>query len=166
MDFKAICRLNTPITPFMDNLYLDIFCFFNPWRLTQDNWVKLQGEQTDPGDSIDYARPYVDTPAATGLVPPADWSNPSDAELTAALFDYMDVPIGVPDLRVYHSAWRDYNLIINEWFRDQNLQDSLVVDKDDGPDIITDYKLWKRGKRHDYFTSCLPWPQKGTAIDL
>lgn len=80
--------------------------------------------------------------------------------LNGSLHDYMGIPTAVPGL-VHNSLWhRAYNLIWNEWFRDENLQNSVVVDVDDGPDVPTDYVLLRRGKRHDYFTSCLPWPQK------
>ena len=94
-----------------------------------------------------------------------------------SLSDYMGIPIaastspiGASGTLSHVSLWhRAYNLIWNEWFRDQNLQDSVVVDLDDGPDSISDYVLLKRGKRHDYFTSCLPWTQKnntGTAVSV
>ena len=109
------------------------------------------GERTDPGDSVDYLIPEVESPAGGYAV--------------NSLQDYMGLPtVGqvAAGKSVTHSALfqRAYNLIWNEWFRDQNLQDSVVVDKDDGPDNPSDYVLLRRGKRHDYFTSCLPWPQK------
>jgi hypothetical protein len=150
---SSIIRLITPLTPFMDNMYIDTFFFFVPNRLIWDNWQKFCGEQVDPDDSTDFVVPYMDSTAVTG------YSNES-------LHDYFGIPTEVPDLRHISLYHRAYNLIYNEWFRDQNLQDSVVVDTDDGPDDPTDYVLLKRGKRHDYFTACLPWPQKGTAVDL
>ena len=146
-------RLATPLHPFMDNLFLDTFYFSVPIRLIWDNFQKFNGEQTDPGDSTDYLIPTMEAPVSTG------WLNGSIA-------DYFGIPTEVAELEhsaLYHRA---YNLIYNEWFRDQNLQDSVTVNKGDGPDSPTDYQLLKRGKRHDYFTSCLPWPQKGPAVDL
>ena len=153
----AFCRLATPTTPVMDNLHLDTFWFFVPNRLVWDNWQKFQGEQTNPGDSISYVIPQQVSPAA--------------GYLKLSLQDYFGLPtVGqvTAGQTVSHSALplRAYNLIWNEWFRDENLQNSLVVDKDDGPDTVTDYTLKKRGKRHDYFTSSLPWPQKGDSVSL
>jgi hypothetical protein len=146
-------RLNTPIYPLMDNMFLDIHFFSVPLRQIWTNFRKFMGEQTDPGDSIDYTVPVSTATASTG------YANQS-------LQDYLGLPTKVPDYE--HSALytRAYNHIYNEWYRDQNLIDSAVVDTDDGPDTVTDYVLRKRGKRHDYFTSALPWLQKGDAIDL
>lgn len=162
-NLSYIIRMITPSTPFMDNLYADFFYFFVPFRLIQDNWEKLMGAQDDPGDSIDFSTPKLTAPASTGYTTPTDWSSPTTAQLAGALQDYLGVPPGVADLEHHNYCGRAYNLIWNEWFRDENLQDSLTVDLDDGPDTYTDYILQKRGKRHDYFTSCLPWLQKGTA---
>ncbi|QXP08363.1 MAG: major capsid protein [Arizlama microvirus] len=146
-------RLGTPIVPFMDNLFADTFFFFVPNRLVWDNWQKMNGEQRDPDDSTDFMTPVMTSTAITG------YSN-------MTLPDYFGIPTGVPGLVHQSMPFRAYNLIWNEWFRDQNLQDSAVVDTDNGPDVITDYPLRNRGKRHDYFTSALPWPQKGPAVEL
>lgn len=141
-------RLATPVNPIMDNLYIETFFFAVPYRLVWNNWQKMCGEQENPGDSTDYLVPTVSGTVTTG-----------------SLFDYMGIPIGNA-LAWNNLHGRAYNLIYNEWFRDENLQDSIVVDKDDGPDTYSDYVLKKRGKRHDYFTSSLPWPQKGDAVSL
>lgn len=148
---SAFARLATPIVPFMDNLFLDTFFFAVPIRLIWDNWQRFNGEQRDPGDSTDFLTPQIAPPPATG------WTSGS-------LGDYFGLPIGTIGYSVNSFAFRAYNLIWNEWFRDQNLQDSVVVDRDDGPDDPADYNVLRRGKRHDYFTSCLPWPQKGDSV--
>jgi len=153
LQMSAFGRLATPINPIMDNMYLDTFFFAVPVRLLWDNWEKFHGEQTDPGDSTDYTVPVVTTPSGGYDV--------------GSLYDYLGVPTevnGLDDINALHT--RAYSLIYREWFRDQNLIDSPVVDTDDGPDTDTDYVLRRRGKRHDYFTSCLPWPQKGDAVSL
>ncbi|WNK14281.1 MAG: major capsid protein [Microvirus sp.] len=146
-------RLATPIFPIMDNVYLDSFFFAVPIRLVWDNWQKFNGEQKNPGDSTDFVTPQVVAPAVTG------WP-------LGSMSDFMGIPTGIPGLPVSAFWHRAYNLIWNEWFRDQNLQDSLPVPTGNGPDLPTDYALQRRGKRHDYFTSCLPWPQKGPAVSI
>ena len=152
LKLSSVCRLPTLLKPVMDNLYVDYFFFAVPNRLLWENWERFMGSQDNPADSIDFLVPQIDMGA-----------NPVVA-LTLA--DYFGIPTGVNNLLFNSLHFRAYNLIWNEWFRDQNLQDSVQVDVDDGPDAIGDYVLLRRGKRHDYFTSCLPWPQKGVAVDL
>lgn len=144
-------RLATPIVPFMDNLYLETFFFFVPNRLVWDNWQKFNGEQKNPKDSTDF------------LIPTVSGTNVQNQ----TLWDYFGLPTNISKaLKVNALPFRAYNLIFNEWFRDENLQESLKVPTGDGPDDLSDYNLVRRGKRHDYFTSCLPWPQKGPGVEI
>ena len=145
-------RLATPIAPIMDNMYMDTFYFAVPIRLIWDNFQKFNGEQVNPGDSTDFLVPQVKSPTGGWTV--------------GSLEDYFGLPTGVANLSVSALWHRAYNLIYNEWFRDENLQASVPVLKNDGPDPVTNYKLLRRGKRHDYFTSCLPWPQKGPGVEI
>lgn len=143
-------RLATPVVPFMDNMYLETFFFFVPNRLVWDNWQKFNGEQKNPGDSTDFLIPTLE----------------SGTHQVGSIADYFGIPTGVQLDKINALPFRAYNLIYNEWFRDENLQDSLEVLTGDGPDPINKYNLVRRGKRHDYFTSCLPWPQKGPGVEL
>lgn len=149
-------RLSTPKVPFMDDLFIDTHFFFVPNRLIFDNWERLQGAQDNPSDSIDFLTPILDTSAVT-----------SGFE-TGSIHDYFGIPTGVDLSKIeICSFWhRAYNLIWNEWFRDENLQDSVEVPKGDGPDDPSKFQLLKRGKRKDYFTSALPFPQKGVGVEL
>ncbi len=149
----AFARLATPLHPFMDNIFLDSFFFAVPNRLLWDNWEKFNGSQDNPNDSTDFLIPTLTSPASVGYV-------------NGSLADHMGIPAGIPDLTHNSLHMRAYNLIYNEWFRDQNLQTSLPENTGDGPDPVLDYLLQRRGKRHDYFTSALPWPQKGPSVEL
>lgn len=150
---SMFARLNTPIFPIMDNMFLDSFWFSVPLRQLWSNFRKFCGEQVNPGDSIDFTVPIAHAPASTGYA-------------NQTLQDYLGLPTQVPDYEHSSLPLRAYNHIFNEWFRDQNLIDSAVVDTDDGPDDPADYVIRRRGKRHDYFTSCLPWLQKGDSVAL
>lgn len=153
LSLTAFARMTTQLKPIMDNLFMDFFFFFVPNRLIWANFKKFMGEQVNPGDSISYSVPQCTGPAGNGI-------------LSNTLHDYLGLPVGKASVVFNNLHPRAYNLIWNEWFRDQNLQNSVTVDTGDGPDTYGNYVLLQRGKRHDYFTSCLPWPQKGTAVSL
>lgn len=150
-------RMATPIVPQLDNLHLETFFFFVPNRLVWANWVKMMGEQDNPGDSISYTIPQITSPANGWAV--------------SSVFDYFGLPtVGqvAGGATVTHSVLplRGYNLIWNLWFRDENLQNRWAQNTNDGPDVAGNYTLLKRGKRHDYITAALPFVQKGTAVSL
>lgn len=166
------CRLATPVVPFMDNIYIESFFFFVPSRLVYDKWVNLCGEQENPEDSTDYLVPTV---SLTG-------------DMTNKLPDYMGIACAsgtFNNVSVNCLPFRSYWLIWNEWFRDENLQKSVKISKGETNTVLEpmgqstvnpNYGLpsgvsnWydpaPRGKRYDYFTGSLPWPQKGPAVDL
>lgn len=159
LDMSALVRMSTPIKPLMDNLYLETFFFFVPNRLVWDNWKKFQGEQTNPGDSTVYSVPVLNNAVAplstTGF-------------LNQGRADYFGIPTLVTNLaNISALPFRAYDLIYNEWFRDENLQNAQPVSTGDGPDnpAAAD-QLARRNKRKDYRTSALPWPQKGTAVGI
>lgn len=163
LNCSLFCRLATPIVPFMDNLYLETFFFFVPNRLVWKHWENFMGQQDNPGDSTDYLIPQ--TVAGSKGFP------------TGSVADYYGIPTGVQNLSVSSLPFRAYQLIYNEWFRDENLQDRVgawaptATHKDDpvgdwNDTNSTGLALLRRNKYHDYFTSALPWPQKGDAVDV
>lgn len=158
LTMKSFTRMTTPLKPIMDNLYRDSHVFFVPMRLIWDNWQKFQGQQINPGDSTAYTIPIYDNTKAplstTGFA-------------VGSLQDYMEIPPNVSKLADVSSMFeRAYNLIFNEWYKDENLDTALPVPKGDGPDDPALFTLQKRRKRKDYRTSALPWPQKGAAVTV
>lgn len=152
LNATMFARMATPIFPVMDNMFLESFFFSVPARLVWDNWQRFQGEQINPGDSTDFTVPQIVAPAG------------GFAE--GSIYDYMGLPTKVAGISINALYLRAYNLIYNQWFRDQNLINSITVPKTDGPDLDTLYTLQSRGKRLDYFTGCLPWPQKGPGVSI
>ena len=161
---SKVVRMQTLLTPMMDNVYLDTYYFFVPNRLVWQHWKEFCGENTESAwiPETEYNVPQIVSPTGTG------WA-------VGSIADYFGIPTGVPGLSVNALPFRAYALIMNEWFRDQNLQDPLVVPLDDSTVIgvntgtfVTDVAKgglpYIASKYHDYFTSCLPSPQKGPDV--
>lgn len=152
LNMTAFARLATPIKPFMDNLFMETFFFSVPVRQVWANWEKFNGEQTNPIDSTDFVVPTTSPVSSVGYGQTAD---------------YMGIPTGITGITFNSLHLRAYNHIFNNWFRDQNLIDSVEVNTTDGPDAYGNYApVHRRRKRPDYFTSCLPWPQKGDPVNV
>jgi len=155
LNMTAFCRLSTPLVPIMDNLELESFFFFVPYRLVWENWERFMGEQASPSDTTQFLTPYVEILAAD-LAP-------------GSLGDYFGLTLNnsANTLKVSALPFRAYNRIWNDWFRDEDLSVKMSEVVDDGPDTIggDGYAVNYRAKRHDYFTSARPWPQKPTAQD-
>lgn len=165
--FNFLARLSTPVVPTMDNLFLDTFYFFVPYRLLWKHWEQFNGQQDYPGASTDYLVPQTTAPADKGFD-------------VGSLEDYFGLPTGIKGIKANELAARAYALIWNEWFRDENLQNPInlstyaEISTADGLDdvgmgdrgFVGQHKLLRRGKRHDYFTSALPWPQKGPGVEI
>lgn len=163
---SKVVRMQTLLTPLMDNLYLDTYYFFVPNRLVWQHWKEFCGENTESAwiPETEYAMPQITSPAGTG------WE-------VGTIADYFGIPTGVANLSVSALPFRAYALIMNEWFRDENLQDPLVVPVDDATvagvnsatfvtDVAKGGKPYKAAKYHDYFTSALPAPQKGPDVSI
>jgi hypothetical protein len=164
VDTSKVVRLQTLLTPVMDNIYLDTYFFFVPNRLTWSHWKQFNGENTESAwiPQTEYEIPQITAPASGG------WS-------VGTIADYLGVPTGVSNLSVSALPFRAYALVMNEWFRDENLSDPLVVPVDDATvagvntgtfvtDVCKGGLPYKAAKYHDYFTSCLPSPQKGPDV--
>lgn len=163
---SKVCRLQTLLTPVMDNLYLDTYFFFIPNRIVWNHWKEFQGENTASAwaPTVEYQIPSI--------------SSPSGGFATGTIADYMGLPVGVEwtntDARRPSALpFRGYALICNEFFRDENLTDPLNIPTGDAnqtgsngdnylTDVVNGGKPFKVAKYHDYFTSCLPSAQKAT----
>lgn len=148
-------RLSTPFVPVLDNIYMDYHLFYVPFRILWDNYKKFTGEKVNPSDNTQYIMPYMTSDSTNGFA-------------IQSLYDYFGMPTAIPSMRIDSGLMylRAYNMIWNEWYRCEYLQNSVTVNTADTGDLQTDFNLLKRGKRGDYFTTCLPSPQRGPSVSV
>jgi hypothetical protein len=153
MNVSMFGRLATALRPIMDNITVDVHFFSVPERLLWDNFKRMHGEQDNPTDTTDYTVPTKTATATTGYT-------------EGSIFDYFGLPTKVAGYEHNTLFLRAYNKIFNDHYRDENLQNSVVERKTDSGDIDADFSILPRGKRKDYFTSCLPWAQKADPVTI
>lgn len=167
MDMSALVRMTTPIFPTMDNGAIDFYFFFAPTRILWDHWKELNGENRETAwtQKVEYSVPQLTAPANTG------WTE-------GTIADYMGIPTKVKNISVNALPFRAYGMIWNEFFRNQNTTAPTLVETGDANtagsnDGTTDNKQAIEGgkplkaeKYFDYFTGCLPAPQKGEPVRL
>lgn len=159
LNATGFTRLATPLKPLMDNLYLDMQFFFVPYRLCWEHWQEFMGERKNPSDDPSiYTVPQVIIDRSTSV----NVNGGNDL-----LWDYFGIPydgLATQNVSVNALPFRAYRLIFNEWYRDQNLTPEQTIEFGDATVNNSNTPLLPRMKRHDYFTSCLPWPQKGDPV--
>lgn len=163
-NLTAFSRLATPIHPTMDNAFMDTHFFAVPVRLVWDDFEEFMGEtktyKAAGSDRLDGTPDFT----VAAPVPPTITAGGS-GETEGSLSDYFGIPTKVAGLE-FSALWhRAYTLVWNDWFRDENLQAPKTLLTTSGADATT-YALLNRGKKHDYFTSALPWPQKGADVTI
>lgn len=153
---QIFARLLSPMkTPIMDNISMDVHYFYVPNRILWESWKNFMGEAETSGIATSYVVPGIE-------IQPDGFDRES-------IYDYMGIPPEIENnsgRQISALPFRAYNLIFNEWYREQNYQDKVAEKTDNGPDLLSEYTLLRRNKRHDYFTSSLPWPQKGDPVTL
>ena len=163
-NLTAFSRLATPIHPTMDNAFMDTHFFAVPVRLVWDDFEEFMGEtKTYKAAGSERLDGTPDFSVAAPVPPTITAGGSGEAE--QSLSDYFGIPTKVAGLE-FSALWhRAYTLVWNDWFRDENLQAPKTILTTSGADATT-YALLNRGKKHDYFTSALPWPQKGADVTL
>ena len=164
MNVRSFIRLETLLRPLMENIYVDFHFFYAPYRILWDHWINFMGEKDNPDDTTTYSVPKMTSPNSGPI---------NIGYLCRTNFCYLGLPTQVPDMEHSSLPLRAINRIYKDWFKDQNLIDDPPINTGDTDDDFADYMsgtgpggLFRRGKRHDYYTASLPFAQKGDPVEL